>query len=423
MAGPRCRGTARYAAAKAGLEGLTRQLALDLGPRQTTVNCVAPGVVEVESYFRDYPDYRRDEAARQVPIGRVGFPPDIAGMVAFLISGQADFLYRPDDQLIDGGQLARLSLPAVMKPDAKWETRFARARPRATVLADLAAHPLRPDPTWKPAGSDAGSILRDYPDPLRALSEAAVPALILRNVFPPAECQSLIQRFISRGLLPAPGNAVTAAELPQADRHRHQPRQSRRRPGGRSFSHATAETNALFKTLFDGFKDPVAALYQSLSAVAAGKTVLAAREPDGRRYSPAIFRVHYGDHAYAPHFDSVRLREKRANYAVSRFQHQFAGILCLQNDSPAGGEHADHSPPVSLDAGGSATRSPAGSFHAYAAEHGIGCCRVELNPGDLYFFNTRCIHEVPALQGASPRIVLAVFIGYSPEDEKIFVWS
>ena len=64
-----------------------------------------------------------------------------------------------------------------------------------------------------------------------------------------------------------------------------------------------------------------------------------------------------------------------------------------------------------------------GSFHAYAAQRDIGCCRVELNPGDLYFFNTRCIHEVPALQGNSARIVLAVFIGYSPEDGEIFVWS
>jgi NAD(P)-dependent dehydrogenase (short-subunit alcohol dehydrogenase family) len=97
-----------YAAAKAGLEGLTRQLAIDLGPRQITVNCVAPGVVEVESYFRDYPSYRREEAARQVPIGRVGFPPDIAAMVAFLISGQADFL-TGQTIVIDGGQLACLS--------------------------------------------------------------------------------------------------------------------------------------------------------------------------------------------------------------------------------------------------------------------------------------------------------------------------
>ncbi len=97
-----------YAAAKGGLEGLTRQLAIELGPRKITVNCVAPGLVEVESYFRDYPEYRREEAARQVPIGRVGFPEDIAPMVAFLMSGQADFL-TGQTIAIDGGQLARLA--------------------------------------------------------------------------------------------------------------------------------------------------------------------------------------------------------------------------------------------------------------------------------------------------------------------------
>ena len=46
-----------------------------------------------------------------------------------------------------------------------------------------------------------------------------------------------------------------------------------------------------------------------------------------------------------------------------------------------------------------------------------------MGPGDLYFFNTRLIHEVPALEGADPRVVLAVFVGYSEEDGEIFVWS
>lgn len=306
-----------------------------------------------------------------------------------------------------------------MKPDPRWKP--ASPEPdRATVLADLEAHPLRPDPNWKPAGPDARGVLRDYPDPLRALSEAAVPAVILRGVYPSSDCQRLIQRFISRGLMPDPQNAVTSTEprkridIGTSLGNRGDDREA-------FFSHA-AETNGLFKTLFDGFKDPVAVLYQSLSAVAAGKTVLGACEPDGRRYGPAIFRIHYGDHAYAPHFDSVRLREKRANYAVSRFQHQFAGILCLQNDSPDGGSTQSilhrclWTPEVQ-------PALSAGSFHAYAGERNIRCCRVELNPGDIYFFNTRCIHEVPALQGKSPRIVLAVFIGYSPEDQEVFVWS
>lgn len=98
-----------YAAAKGGLEALTRQLAIELAPMKITVNCVAPGLIEVESYARDYPDYRREEAARLVPIGRVGFPDDVAPMVAFLISAQSDFT-TGQTFVIDGGQLARLAL-------------------------------------------------------------------------------------------------------------------------------------------------------------------------------------------------------------------------------------------------------------------------------------------------------------------------
>jgi len=99
---------APYAAAKGALEGLTRQMAVELAPLKVTVNCVAPGLIEVEGYSRDYPDYRRDEAARRVPIGRVGFPADVAAMVAFLISDESDFT-TGQTFVIDGGQLARLA--------------------------------------------------------------------------------------------------------------------------------------------------------------------------------------------------------------------------------------------------------------------------------------------------------------------------
>ena len=64
-----------------------------------------------------------------------------------------------------------------------------------------------------------------------------------------------------------------------------------------------------------------------------------------------------------------------------------------------------------------------GRYDEYAATRDIERCRVELEPGDLYFFNTRCIHEVPAVVGADPRAVLAVFIGYAPDDDEIYVWS
>ncbi|MBT5800285.1 MAG: hypothetical protein HOI20_01650, partial [Gemmatimonadetes bacterium] len=62
-------------------------------------------------------------------------------------------------------------------------------------------------------------------------------------------------------------------------------------------------------------------------------------------------------------------------------------------------------------------------FAEYAEVQGIENFRVELEPGDLYFFNTRCIHEVPAVSGDDPRVVLAVFIGYAEDDGEIYVWS
>jgi len=99
---------AHYASAKGGLQGLVRGLAIELAPRKITVNCVAPGLVEVESYFHDNSGYRREDAALQIPVGRVGFPEDIAPMVAFLLTEQSSFL-TGQTIAIDGGQLARLS--------------------------------------------------------------------------------------------------------------------------------------------------------------------------------------------------------------------------------------------------------------------------------------------------------------------------
>ena len=108
--------------------------------------------------------------------------------------------------------------------------------------------------------------------------------------------------------------------------------------GGRSkdkeeFLQHSAETHALFNNLFDGFDDPVRTLYQSLSNLAGRKEVKVARESDGRLYGPAIFRIHYEGHAYKPHINHVTLREGLFNYAVARFEHQFAGILCFQKRS------------------------------------------------------------------------------------------
>lgn len=104
---------APYAASKGGIEALVRQMAIELAPDHINVNCVAPGLIEVESYYRDFPWYRREDFAKQVPVGHVGFPEDIASMVAFLASDQADFI-TGQTIYVDGGQLARL---AITRPD------------------------------------------------------------------------------------------------------------------------------------------------------------------------------------------------------------------------------------------------------------------------------------------------------------------
>jgi hypothetical protein len=300
---------------------------------------------------------------------------------------------------------------------------WQRNKPMAdheAALADSQAHPLRPDPNWKPAGYDLKAVLAQYPDPLRTLSVAGVPAIILRQVYSPSDCAGLIQRFISKGLMPDQRDPAVAS----GPRKRIDIGTSLGNLGDNreAFFRSAAETHELFKSLFDGFADPLKVMYQCLSGLGVGKKVATAYEPDGRRYGPGIFRIHFGDHAYAPHFDSVRLREKRSDYTVSRFLNQFAGILCLQNDVPGEGStqsvlHRCLWTPEIQPA------LTAGTFRAYAAEHGIGCCQVQLNPGDMYFFNTQCIHEVPALRGKAPRIVLATFIGYSPDDNEILVWS
>jgi hypothetical protein len=264
------------------------------------------------------------------------------------------------------------------------------------------------------------SVLAHYSDPLRALAEGQIPAILLRRAFDPEQCDGLIRRFIDRGLMPDPeehrrgGDPRTRVDIGTSLGNLGQDREH-------FLTHAVG-TNALFETLFDGFENPVALIYDSLARLAGEKKVTVAQEPDGRRYGPAIFRVHYGGHTYKPHIDHVVLREKRFAYAVSRFECQFAGVLCFRN-SVAGGHGTQAILHRCLWSPEVQPYIAEETFHDYARENGIPNCRVELEPGDLYFFNTRLIHEVPAVEGDQPRIVLATFIGYSPEDPEVWVWS
>lgn len=84
-------GQANYAAAKAGVAGMTRALARELGSRNITVNCVAPGFIETDMTAGLSPEQQK-ALLSQIPLGQLGRPSDIAHAVAYLASVQAGYV-------------------------------------------------------------------------------------------------------------------------------------------------------------------------------------------------------------------------------------------------------------------------------------------------------------------------------------------
>lgn len=294
--------------------------------------------------------------------------------------------------------------------------------------------------TWTCLEPSVASILAADPRALFSLARGEVAALVIRQAVPASQCAELIRFLIAEELMfenDDPRIDEHAIPVARTDRYTQQglnPRESRRRriDIGASlgnlgdnpdvFFRRSAEVHALFDRLFADRPNPIAVLYENLRQLAAGKEVTTAYEPDGKRYGPAIIRIHYGGYTYGPHFDSVRLRERRSQYQVHRFEHQFAGVMCLQNATQQGRSaqsivHRQFWKPE-ID-----ELMNTGGFHAYAAQKNVPHVQVNLEPGDLYFFNTGLIHEVPGVAGDLPRVVLATFIGYSEDDPEVFVWS
>lgn len=84
-------GQVNYAAAKAGVAGMTRALAREIGSRGITVNCVAPGFIDTDM-TKTLPEEQQTALKTQIPLGRLGSPEDIAHAVAFLASPQAGYI-------------------------------------------------------------------------------------------------------------------------------------------------------------------------------------------------------------------------------------------------------------------------------------------------------------------------------------------
>jgi 3-oxoacyl-[acyl-carrier protein] reductase len=94
-------GLSGYSATKAGLDGMTRALARELGSRNVRVNSVAPGFLETEM-THGLDDEQRRQIVRRTPLGRLGTVQDVTGVVAFLLSDQGAFM-TGQTLVVDGG--------------------------------------------------------------------------------------------------------------------------------------------------------------------------------------------------------------------------------------------------------------------------------------------------------------------------------
>ncbi|GDX40543.1 dehydrogenase [Armatimonadota bacterium] len=91
-----------YAGTKGAIVAMTRGLAIELAPRGVRVNAIAPGATVVENYYKVMPNYDPEQAGRDIPIGFVGHPLDIARTAVFLASEEARYIVG-QTIIVDGG--------------------------------------------------------------------------------------------------------------------------------------------------------------------------------------------------------------------------------------------------------------------------------------------------------------------------------
>ena len=84
-------GQSNYSASKAGLEGMSKSMALEVASRNITVNCVAPGFIETEM-TKDLLNKNSELIKNNIPVGRIGLPNEVASLVCFLASEEASYI-------------------------------------------------------------------------------------------------------------------------------------------------------------------------------------------------------------------------------------------------------------------------------------------------------------------------------------------
>jgi 3-oxoacyl-[acyl-carrier protein] reductase len=98
-----------YCASKGGIQGLTHVAAVELGPHQIRVNCVAPGAIEIERTQQESPDYARTWTPL-TPLRQIGEVSDVAGAVVFLASPAARHI-TAQTLYVDGGLFSQVPWP------------------------------------------------------------------------------------------------------------------------------------------------------------------------------------------------------------------------------------------------------------------------------------------------------------------------
>jgi len=104
-------GAAHYCASKAAVVMLTKVMALELAPHRIRVNCIAPGLIEVEGEVSPISEEYKTTLANSIPWGRIGQPEDIANAALFLSSPQADFITGEVLSVNGGSSAGRAFLP------------------------------------------------------------------------------------------------------------------------------------------------------------------------------------------------------------------------------------------------------------------------------------------------------------------------